>query len=306
MKSNYHNKKRSSFTSKRFGTGRKKSSGFTRSRKRKRKRVGSYEAFRMRSKIRLAIGCTVTAAVLLCGFVFLPGLFGGKDDQMSFHPVESTGEVQDNWEQTTSLEETPKDEDLCLNIRQRSEWNLVLVNPKVELPESYLSSSQIVTAFEMEMDSRIEKPYTQMYKAAVKDGISLWISSCYRSKELQKELYEREIEENVKSGMSQEEATAAADVAVARPGYSEHNTGLAIDFNGVTMDFENTKAFQWLQENAADYGFVLRFPKGKEFITHIMYEPWHYRYVGVEHAQKMKELDMCLEEYLYYLQEKGE
>ena len=119
-------------------------------------------------------------------------------------------------------------------------------------------------------------------------------------------MYEGEIEENVKSGMSQEEATAAADVAVARPGYSEHNTGLAIDFNGVTMDFENTKAFQWLQENAADYGFVLRFPKGKESITHIMYEPWHYRYVGVEHAKKMKELDMCLEEYLYYLQEKGE
>ena len=163
MRSNYHNKRRSSFTSKRSGTGRKKSSGFTRSRKCKRKRIGSYEAFRMRSKIRLAIGCTVTAAVLLCGFVFLPGLFGGKDDQMSFHPVESTGEIQDTWEQTTSLEETPKDEELCLNIRQRSEWNLVLVNPKVELPESYLSSSQIVTAFEMEMDSRIEKPYTQMY-----------------------------------------------------------------------------------------------------------------------------------------------
>ena len=87
MRSNYHNKKRSSFTSKRSGTGRKKSSGFTRS----RKRTGSYEAFRMRSKIRLAIGCTVTAVVLICGFVFLPGLFGGKDDQMSFHPVESTG-----------------------------------------------------------------------------------------------------------------------------------------------------------------------------------------------------------------------
>ena len=105
--------------------------------------------------------------------------------------------------------------------------------------------------------------------------------------------------------MTEEQAESEAEIAVARPGYSEHNTGLAIDFNGVSADFENTKEFQWLQEHGAEYGFIPRYPKGKEGITHIMYEPWHYRYVGVEAAKEIKESGMCLEEYIEKLDRQG-
>ncbi len=90
---------------------------------------------------------------------------------------------------------------------------------------------------------------------------------------------------------------------VKRPGYSEHNTGLAVDLGGsgnfkLEQDFENTAAFAWLIENCADYGFILRFPKGKEAITGVIYEPWHYRYVGKEAAKEIMSSNLCLEEYL--------
>ena len=100
---------------------------------------------------------------------------------------------------------------------------------------------------------------------------------------------------------TENEAVEAADRAVQKPGYSEHNTGLAMDFNTVNDSFKNTNTYAWLMEHAEDYGFVLRYPEDKEDITGIMYEPWHFRYVGVEHAKKMNELHMCLEEYIEYV-----
>jgi D-alanyl-D-alanine carboxypeptidase len=103
------------------------------------------------------------------------------------------------------------------------------------------------------------------------------------------------------NGLSEEKATEKAATMVARPGTSEHNLGLAVDINSVETSFENSKAFKWLQENAEDFGFVLRYPKDKKAITKIIYEPWHYRYVGVEHAKEMNRLGMCLEEYIEYL-----
>ena len=133
------------------------------------------------------------------------------------------------------------------------------------------------------------------------DGITLWISSGYRSPTLQAQLYQQEIDNNLAKGMTENEAVEAADRAVQKPGYSEHNTGLAMDFNTVNDSFKNTNTYAWLMEHAEDYGFVLRYPEDKEDITGIMYEPWHFRYVGVEHAKKMNELHMCLEEYIEYV-----
>lgn len=188
-------------------------------------------------------------------------------------------------------------------FQQLSEWNLVLVNPMVPVPDSYIEECKFVQYDDVEIDSRILEPLEKMLLAARNDGMNLWISSCYRNQELQEKLYNQEIQNNLQSGMTQEDAIASAAQAVARPGYSEHNIGLAIDFNGVMDSFKETQEYKWLQDNAADYGFVLRYPEGKESYTYIMYEPWHYRYVGVEHAKKMKELGMCLEEYIRYLQQ---
>ncbi len=275
--------------------------------KKKRKKI-NYRAFRFRSRMKL-IAFFMVFILLVAGIVRLflfiipeETTVQGASDKSPQQNTAASEKSSLSWEHTISLEENP---DQCFNdqIRQRKEWNLVLVNPEVKLPDEYRQNSEIITAFDRQMDSRLEEPYEKLYRAACDAGISLWISSCYRSSELQQELFQEEIDKNLKSGMTQTQAEAEAEIAVARPGYSEHNTGLAIDFNGVTMDFENSKAFSWLQKNAAEYGFILRYPKGKESITHIMYEPWHYRYVGVEHAKKMKEKGMCLEEYLYYLQE---
>ena len=103
-------------------------------------------------------------------------------------------------------------------------------------------------------------------------------------------------------GISQEEAERLTDEYINKPGASDHNLGLAVDFNYVDNKFDDLEAFKWLKENAEDYGFILRYPKDKEEITKISYESWHWRYVGEEHAKKMNELNMCLEEYIEYLQ----
>lgn len=101
--------------------------------------------------------------------------------------------------------------------------------------------------------------------------------------------------------MSKKEAEEMTLKIINKPGTSEHNLGLAVDFNYVNLDFENTKGFRWLKNNAENYGFILRYKKEKEDITKVEYEPWHWRYVGKEHAILMNRLDMCLEEYIDYL-----
>ncbi|MBE6830376.1 MAG: D-alanyl-D-alanine carboxypeptidase family protein [Ruminococcaceae bacterium] len=184
-------------------------------------------------------------------------------------------------------------------FEQPDDWRLVLVNYEHTLPETF--QSKIVNEFNVNMDSRIVEPFRQMRDAALKDDIHLWLSSGYRNDEKQQKLYSEEIEAYYKAGISYEDAVSEAAKSVAPPGTSEHITGLAIDVNGVLEDFGGTKEFRWLSEHAQDYGFILRYPKDKQDITHIKYEAWHFRYVGVEHAKKMKELNLCLEEYIDYL-----
>ena len=103
---------------------------------------------------------------------------------------------------------------------------------------------------------------------------------------------------------SKAEAEAKAATVVTRPGTSEHNTGFSADFNIAEDSFESTAMFTWMQEHAADYGFVLRFPKDKQEITGITYESWHYRFVGINNAKEMNRLNMCLEEYVEYMNNK--
>jgi D-alanyl-D-alanine carboxypeptidase len=137
-----------------------------------------------------------------------------------------------------------------------------------------------------------------MYLAAQKDGIDLYTVSGYRSYERQKTNFENKISTYRSNGMSKVEATQKAATIILPPGTSEHNLGFAMDICSLEQSFENSKAFKWLNEHAADYGFILRYPKNKQDITKIIYEPWHWRYVGVEHAKAIKAAGVCLEEYL--------
>jgi D-alanyl-D-alanine carboxypeptidase len=142
-----------------------------------------------------------------------------------------------------------------------------------------------------------------MIEAAAEDGIELYMVSAYRTMQYQKDNLERSIEERMNTGMSYEAAYADALESVALPGCSEHNAGLAADImsvNNTSMDdssFENTPEFEWLSIHAAEYGFILRYPDGKQDITGIIYEPWHYRFVGVYYANKIKDSGLTMEEF---------
>ena len=130
----------------------------------------------------------------------------------------------------------------------------------------------------------------------------LWVASAYRGEERQGVLFEREVEKNLKAGMEEAEARQDALRTVALPGRSEHQTGLAVDFNDVSQNFQRTEAYQWLQRHGAEYGFVQRYQKEKESVTGVSEEPWHYRYVGRAHAGRMEKGKLCLEEYVLSLE----
>lgn len=184
------------------------------------------------------------------------------------------------------------------NLSLLDDWQIRLVNRDNPLPDDFSVELENLDA-SRKFDKRAIEPLKQMICDMRDQGIkNIWAQSTYRSIEYQKGLYEKSINKYLKQGKSQEEAQKLTDEYINRPGTSEHHLGLAVDFNNVDEGFENTKAYEWLLENASNYGFILRYPKEKEDITGIEYEPWHWRYVGPEHAKKMKEQNLCLEEYV--------
>lgn len=187
--------------------------------------------------------------------------------------------------------------------RQLSDPLLVLVNGQTPLPEGWGVTPRMVD--DELVDIAMYEDYAAMCKAAEKEDVWFWVASGYRSVEEQEEVLARAIEENRKAGMGKREAEEDALRTIARPGYSEHHTGLAIDLNEVSDAFEKTKAYAWLREHSADYGFIERYQAEKAAITGIDKESWHYRYVGRRHAKEMKRLGLCLEEYVVYLQKQG-
>lgn len=131
----------------------------------------------------------------------------------------------------------------------------------------------------------------------------LIVTSAYRSYEYQEKLYEKYVAEYMSSGMSREDAQAEVSKTSARPGESEHQSGLCVDFiiegeRSLDISFDRTSAFKWLSKNAHLFGFILRYPKGKENITKYEYEPWHYRFVGRDAATAIYNERSCLEEYI--------
>jgi D-alanyl-D-alanine carboxypeptidase len=180
---------------------------------------------------------------------------------------------------------------------------LMLINKDHPLPENYKPClTDLMEGYQLERKTACAMK--EMICAALKDGIHLRIFSAYRSISYQQGLFNEDIQRYMKQGMSYEDAFNKTAQSIAVPGQSEHNAGLAADIS--TMDwkgeinpeFENTEEFRWLDKNAAKFGFILRYPKGKEHITSITYEPWHYRYVGRVHAERMKRMGLTLEEYL--------
>lgn len=176
---------------------------------------------------------------------------------------------------------------------------LLLVNKTVAIPDSYeMTPRQYGNII---VDNRIYESLSQMIDDAGQDGVVLWVASGYRSVEEQQALLDRAVKENEDAGCDAQAALEIALRTIQIPGHSEHHTGLAVDFNCVSRNFEHTAEYQWLKENAAEYGFVQRYPADKTEITKIDVESWHYRYVGKEHAREMQRLGLCLEEYCLLL-----
>lgn len=181
------------------------------------------------------------------------------------------------------------------------DWRLILVNSENDIPENFTVNLASIDKYR-QVDSRIITELMQMIKDMKKARVpNIWIQSAYRSIDEQQKLYYDKVNEYISQGKTKEEAERLTSQAINKPKTSEHNLGLAVDFNYVNYDFEKTKEYAWLLENAKNYGFILRYPKEKEKITQVVFEPWHWRYVGVEHAKKINELGICLEEYIEYL-----
>ena len=185
---------------------------------------------------------------------------------------------------------------------------LLLVNPWNELPEGYMpelapvsSWNQMVSGYEA--DARCTEQLTQMLNDCMLGGGLPTVCSAYRTQEYQQMLFDDKIERLIEEGVSPEEAPDLAATVVALPGTSEHQLGLALDIIDDNYPYldnaqEWTPTQIWLMENCWDYGFILRYPDGTSEITGIIFEPWHYRYVGTAHAQAIRDLDVTLEEYL--------
>ena len=201
-------------------------------------------------------------------------------------------------------EENRKEKDIDSTT---SDWELLLVNKNHKVPEGYVVELEEVEDGH-QVDKRIVESLKQMLADARKEGLSPLICSSYRTNDKQQKLYNNKVREYERWGCSSEEAEELASYWVAIPGTGEHETGLAVDI--VSMDYqildekqEQTDVQKWLIENSYKYGFALRYPTDKKDITMINYEPWHYRYVGIDNATYMKEHDMCLEEYMEYLKQ---
>ena len=256
----------------------------------------------------------VAMLALLVGGMFGNFVGRSKEEKKSEKKVaQAVAEVQEE-EQIKFRKIEKQLYDLKEELKEEVElpWNLVLVNGNHPMEEGYVPE-----LMELEegysVDSRILDAAQEMLAAAKEEGLHIDICSAYRSVERQGEVFGESMKVRVKEGLSYWEAFSETSLNVALPGTSEHALGLALDlisnqFTELDETQEETAEAKWLKENCHKYGFILRYPPEKTNVTGITYEPWHYRYVGKEHAKKIMEQGITLEEYLqdYYQPEGGQ
>lgn len=188
----------------------------------------------------------------------------------------------------------------------KDDWNLVLVNKQHPISPDFPVELGVISGT-MECDARIIEDWYAMKAAAAEDGVTIIAASPYRAYDRQVYLFDKKVKTYMSKGMNYLEAYKNASQIVNIPGCSEHQTGLALDIISDTHSklneaFAKTDAGKWLAKHCQDYGFILRYPKGKEYVTSIDYEPWHFRYVGVEAAKIIMEEGITLEEFVERLE----
>lgn len=231
---------------------------------------------------------------------------GDEQDEENNEPEEVTdapeGSVDEAATEDESVDTDTKSEDSGQIEIDPDDWHLILVNKQNPVPDDFEPNLANINS-SMKADARIIADIKRMMDAASADGVNLMIVSAYRSYDRQTTLFNNKLNKLMKQGMSYLEAYKVGSMSVTVPGTSEHHLGLALDIltgSYTSMDdgFGETEAGKWLAKNAPDYGFILRYPQGKEEITGIIYEPWHFRYVGEKYSKDITEKGVCLEEYL--------
>lgn len=246
-----------------------------------------------RNRILFALILLAFVAAVVLGVRALFALAGGGAD---------SGSSAGSGSSESAAEPTPAPQAGSVSV-DFSDGRMILVNNNLALPEGYTLETQTADAATgKELQSEAAQAFAAMQAAAKLDGVSLILQSGYRSVEYQQGLFDQQVEKMIKTGLSQEQAEEQAKTVVAVPGYSEHNTGYAADiltesYRIMDSGFADTDAYAWLVEHAAEHGFIERYPKDKSAITGIIFEPWHWRYVGPENAAAIQASGLCLEEF---------
>jgi len=226
----------------------------------------------------------------------------------------SNGSNQTEESNTGQSDLTAEEREMIGNLPDEvsaDDWNLILVNPETSLSENY--NVNLTDIGGEQVDQRIASNWYAWQEEAANNGFNIFVASGYRSVQLQETNYNNTLQSYIDQGYSQEESKRLTEEYLTQPGHSEHHTGLAIDIldsewsaagRGLEVAFETQESQQWMIDTMADYGFILRYPEGKEDITDIQYEPWHFRFVGRENAQFMTEHNLVLEEYIALLEQR--
>lgn len=221
------------------------------------------------------------------------------DDILAYHDHKSTHEEEAPAEGEVQTVAVTEEIDF-----DAADWRLVLINKQHPISNDYefeLGRLSIEKS-SIQLDDRILDDLLLMMQAAKKDGLNLVIRSPYRTYDRQESNFNNRIREYMRKGLSYMEAYKVTSQVITVPGCSEHEVGLALDitsesFIELKRGFADTKEGKWLADHSYEYGFILRYPAEKEYITSIEYEPWHFRYVGREAASIIKEENLCLEEF---------
>lgn len=253
-----------------------------------------------RYKMLLCVAAGVAAGVLIT-FIAAKGVLSEHEQTLT---TQNEALEKENEDLRTQVSKTEAVEDSASLLGSASEnWAIALVNEGHPLDTSYVPAEMTEIESERSVDSRIADDLKQMLSDAKDAGLSMYVASAYRSYEKQREVFNNTMQDWISQGYSPLNAYDETKKSVAVPGTSEHATGLAVDI--ISSEYEalddrqgDTEEQKWLMEHCWEYGFILRYPSDKSDVTNIVYEPWHYRYVGKEAAKEITEQNITLEEYV--------
>lgn len=271
---------------------------------------------RKQSKIKLFLLAALVSILGLLVILYAVFCRGGEYNKVNINinqvenstvPQETPTEENPASEENTSenSEEKPEEKPAVdwakydpEKVLKGENWHLALISKKYPLDRNYLPATSIILeSSKVTVDSRVAEAYKKMYDTAKADGVTLTPYSGYCSYQTQKTMYNNKLQSFL-TGMSEEEAKTNTEKRIEPAGCSENGAGLAVDIGSASAGFASTQEFKWLTLNAHHYGFILRYPEDKTETTGMIYQPWHWRYVGIDAATEIKENNLCLEEYL--------